>query len=63
VALKALTSQSAAILGIADKVGVIEPGKQANFVLFNGDFADEKSEVQSVFVEGKMIAVKKGGAK
>jgi imidazolonepropionase-like amidohydrolase len=62
-ALKCMTSGSATILGIADRVGTIEMGKQANLVLMSGDFADDKSEVQSVFVEGKKIDIKKGAGK
>jgi len=62
-ALKCLTSGGASILGISDKVGTIEVGKQANLVLMSADFADEKSEVQSVFVEGKKIDIKKGAGK
>jgi imidazolonepropionase-like amidohydrolase len=61
--LKSVTSESAAILGIADKTGTIEPGKLANLVLFSGDFADPKSEVKIVIVEGNKIELKKGGAK
>ena len=62
-ALRAMTIGAATILGISDKVGTIEPGKVANLAIFNGDFADAKSEVVTVFVEGKKIEVKKAGAK
>lgn len=63
VVLKSVTSQSAAILGIADKVGTIEPGKLANLVVFSGDFADPKSQVTSVIVEGARVDMKKEGSK
>lgn len=59
-ALKCMTSGAATILGIADRTGTIADGKQANLVLMSGDFADEKSEVICVFVEGNKIDVKKG---
>ncbi|AIE85798.1 amidohydrolase family protein [Fimbriimonas ginsengisoli] len=62
-ALKALTSDSAKILGISDRVGTIEVGKLANLVIMTGDFADEKSQVSSVLVEGKKFDLKKGGKK
>lgn len=62
-ALKAMTSGAATILGVADKVGSIQTGKFANLVVMSGDFADEKSSIQMVFVEGNRIDVKKGGAK
>ncbi len=63
VALKAVTSESALLLGISEKVGTIEPGKIANLAVFNGDFADAKSEVQFVLVEGKKVDIKKAGSK
>ncbi|HVT12450.1 MAG TPA: amidohydrolase family protein [Fimbriimonadaceae bacterium] len=62
-ALKCLTSGAATILGVADKIGTIEAGKQANLVLMTGDFADANSEVDTVFVEGKLIKVKKEAGK
>jgi len=62
-ALKAMTTGSAALLGVGDKVGSIQVGKIANLVIMNGDFADEKSSIQTVFAEGKRIDLKKGGAK
>lgn len=62
-ALKCLTSGAASILGISDRVGTIEVGKQANLVLMTYDFADPNSEVDTVFIEGKLIQVKKGAGK
>ena len=62
-ALKAMTSGAAAILGVADKVGTIAPGKVANFAILSGDFLDEKTTVQSVVVEGTKMDLKKGGSK
>ncbi len=62
-ALKAMTSGAAAILGVSDKVGSIQVGKLANLVIMNADFADEKSVIQTVIIEGKKIDVKKGGGK
>jgi imidazolonepropionase-like amidohydrolase len=55
-----MTSGAAAILGIGDRVGTIEVGKRANLVLMSGDFAEEKSEVEAVFVGGVKVDVKKG---
>ena len=50
-------------VGVGDKVGTIDVGRQANLVLMSGDFADDKSVVETVFVEGKRVDVKKGGGK
>lgn len=58
-ALRALTSGAAHLLGVDDRVGTIEVGKLANLVIMTGDFADAKSEVQSVVVEGVVTVVKK----
>ncbi len=63
VALKAMTSSPASILGVADKVGTIEQGKMANLVIMTGDFSDTKSEVESVYVEGVKTQVKKVASK
>ncbi len=62
-ALKAMTSGAASILGVAETVGTIAPGKLANLVIMTADFVDEKSTVQTVVVEGTRTDLKKGGAK
>ncbi len=58
-ALKALTINAANIYGAGDRLGTIEPGKLANLVIMTGDFADEKSKVQSVLVEGNRFETEK----
>ena len=62
-ALRAMTFGAAQLLGVGDKLGTIEVGKLANLVVMSGDFADEKSEVQSVVVEGVVTDVKQGAKK
>jgi imidazolonepropionase-like amidohydrolase len=59
-ALRCMTSDAAAILGISDQLGTIELGKRANLVLMNGDFANEATQVETVFVGGTKVDVKKG---
>ena len=54
-ALKAITLWPAEVLGIAGKVGSIEPGKLANLLVTRGDPLDIRSEVKYVFIEGKMV--------
>ena len=51
----AITLWPAEVLGIAGKVGSIEPGKLANLLVTRGDPLDIRSEVKYVFVEGKMV--------
>ena len=58
-ALKAMTLNAATIYGAADRLGTVAPGKTANLVLMTGDFADGKSKVQSVLVQGARFEMEK----
>jgi imidazolonepropionase-like amidohydrolase len=60
-ALLALTSRAAKLLGISDKTGSIEVGKRANLVLMSGDFAAEDSKVETVLVDGRVVAQPEAG--
>lgn len=53
-ALGSISSQAAAILGIADRVGSIEPGKDGDLVLFDGDPFEYTSQVVGVVIEGSL---------
>jgi imidazolonepropionase-like amidohydrolase len=53
-ALKAITIVPAEILGVADRVGSIEPGKDADLRLLNGDPLDVMTKVQKVFIDGEL---------
>ncbi|MFZ9691739.1 MAG: amidohydrolase family protein, partial [Phycisphaerales bacterium] len=50
--LAALTTTPAALLGIERIAGTIEPGKQADFVLVEGELFGEESKVREVWVGG-----------
>ena len=52
-ALKAITINPAEILGISDQVGSLEPGKDADLVLIDGDPLDVRTNIEKVFVNGK----------
>ena len=52
-ALKAITLRPAEILGIADQVGSLAPGRRAHFAVVAGDPLDAATHVQSVWVAGK----------
>jgi len=55
-ALQAITLNAAKILGIADKTGSIEVGKDANMIISNGDILDMKtSVVTKAFIQGRDI--------
>ena len=55
-ALQAITLNAAKILGIADKTGSIEAGKDANIVISTGDILDMRSSiVTDAFIQGRKI--------
>jgi imidazolonepropionase-like amidohydrolase len=57
-ALKALTIYPAEILGVADQVGSLEPGKIANIVVASGDLFDRRTLVKYIFIDGHQFEVK-----
>ncbi|MBS1749725.1 MAG: amidohydrolase family protein [Bacteroidetes bacterium] len=58
-ALSAITLNAAKILGIADKTGSIEVGKDANIIISEGDILDMKSsKVLYAFIQGRMVNLK-----
>jgi imidazolonepropionase-like amidohydrolase len=54
-ALRALTINPARIIGIDDRLGSIEPGKDADLVIWSGDPLDVLSRVQRAFIDGTEI--------
>lgn len=52
-ALRAVTLTPAEILGVADRVGSIEKGKDADFAILTGDPLDVTSRVERVVVKGR----------
>lgn len=56
--LAAFTTQPAQLLGIADRVGTIEPGKAANLVLAGGDLFAKETKISVVFVGGVRFEIK-----
>lgn len=54
-AMKALTINAAEIVGIADRVGSIKVGKDADFALFDGDPLEIMTNCSAVFIDGKKI--------
>lgn len=57
-ALDALTKTPATVLGVYDKVGSIETGKVANFIITSGPVFKEKTSFLQNWVNGKKYAVK-----
>jgi imidazolonepropionase-like amidohydrolase len=58
-ALRAITLTPAEILGVADRVGSLEVGKDANLLLMSGDPLASATWVDTVIVEGKTIYERK----
>jgi imidazolonepropionase-like amidohydrolase len=55
-ALQAITLNPARILGIADKAGSLEVGKDANLVISEGDILDMRtSRITDAFIQGRKI--------
>jgi imidazolonepropionase-like amidohydrolase len=56
-AIRALTIDAAEILGVADRVGSLEPGKLANLVVAKGDPLEIRTELTHVFINGKSVGL------
>ncbi len=57
-ALSAITLNTAKILGIADRTGSLEAGKDANIVISKGDILDMRSSVIThAFIQGRAISL------
>ncbi len=54
-ALKAITIHAARIVGIADRVGSLEAGKDADIALFDGNPLDFRVKAQRVFIDGREV--------
>jgi imidazolonepropionase-like amidohydrolase len=54
-ALRGLTIVPARTMGIEDRVGSIEPGKQADILVTDGTPVDPRTSVATVFIEGRRV--------
>lgn len=54
-ALEAITLNAAKHLGVEELVGSIEIGKDADFVIWNGDPFDLRSTVEATYINGKKV--------
>lgn len=53
--LASITIDSARLLGINDRVGSLEPGKDADVVIFDGDPFEYLTKVETVIVNGEVV--------
>lgn len=56
-ALEALTKAPASLLGIYDKVGSLDAGKLANFIITSGSVFSEKTTIYQNWIQGEKFAV------
>jgi imidazolonepropionase-like amidohydrolase len=56
-ALKAVTLYPAQIIGAADRMGSIEPGKLANLVITDGDLLEARTHIRHLFIAGRSVPV------
>ena len=54
-ALRGITLGAAEILGVADRLGSLEPGKEASLMVTNGDPLESITSIEHVFVAGREI--------
>jgi imidazolonepropionase-like amidohydrolase len=54
-ALAAMTLEPARLLGVADRVGSLEAGKDATFILTDGDILDMRSRVVAAYLDGRPL--------
>jgi imidazolonepropionase-like amidohydrolase len=56
IALAACTINAAKILGLADKIGSLEKGKDADLALFDGDPLETTTHTIGVIIDGKVVS-------
>ncbi len=56
-ALRAITLNPARILGLADRLGSIETGKDATFIATTGHILDLRTQVKRLWIDGKEVSL------
>ena len=54
-ALKAVTINAAEFMGVSDRVGSLEPGKQATFLITTGTPLDMTNDIEQSYIQGREI--------
>ena len=58
-ALRAITLTPAEMFGVADRIGSLQVGKDADVVILNGHPLDTRTRVEMVMIEGKVVYSRK----
>jgi len=53
--VRGLTIVPALVAGIANRVGSLEPGKDADVIVIGGDPADPRNGIERVYIEGQLV--------
>ena len=53
--LRSITLTPAEILGVADRIGSLDPGKDASFLVSDGDPLDVRSEIVAAYLKGQPL--------
>jgi len=59
MALRAITLTPAEILGVADRIGSLEVGKDADIVILSAHPLETSCQVEMVLIEGKTVYERK----
>ena len=54
-ALETITINPAKILDVNNRVGSLKPGKDADFLIFNGDPLDSRNAVTETYINGELV--------
>jgi imidazolonepropionase-like amidohydrolase len=54
-ALETVTVNPARMLGVDDRVGALEAGKDADFIVFSGDPWDGRNKVEQTYINGALV--------
>ena len=54
-ALRAITLTPAEVLGVANRVGSLQPGRDANIVVWSGDPFEFATRVEHVLIRGREV--------
>ncbi len=54
-AVEAMTLEPARILGVSDRIGSLEPGKDATLIVTDGDILDPRTRVLAAYLDGRAL--------
>ena len=55
VAIQAMTLEPARLMGVDERVGSLEVGKDANFLIVDGDPFEPTTQIETVYVHGEVV--------